>query len=181
MQVALESHQGFIFACEGDPGVGQATQACTSVRFLFSCACVTQGLPFPPAKRSVISHFFSFFFCKNFCSLPTLPAKMFRRKTCNKKKVWQFYYQNCSSQQRWQSRCLMESGIPAVLCIPSCCVVFPPSLCLQTSSDLPCSSDSCLTFFGKKSTVFSVNMSTARCASACTYAKTRSGLIKATF
>lgn len=64
MQVALESHQGFIFACEGDPGVGQTTQACTHVRFLFSCACVTQGPTFPPQKLCYRSLFY--FFAKTF-------------------------------------------------------------------------------------------------------------------
>lgn len=88
---------------------------------------------------------------------------MLREKDLQYKKVWQFCYRNCSSQQRWQIRCLMESGIPAVLCIPSCCVVSPPSLCLQTSGDLPCSSVSCLSSGKKKKKknvpVLCVNMS----------------------
>lgn len=109
-----------------------------------SCLCYTSV-----KINKVAALPFSFPFCKKLFFF-SISSKDAQEKDLQYEKVWQFRYRNCSSQQRWQIRCLMESGIPAVLCIPSCCVVSPPSLCLQTSSDLPRSSVSSLSFFFKK-------------------------------
>lgn len=110
-----------------------------------SCLCYTSV----KINKVAALPFFSSLFAKKL-SFFFISSKDAQEKDLQYEKVWQFRYRNCSSQQRWQIRCLMESGIPAVLCIPSCCVVSPPSLCLQTSSDLPRSSVSCLSFFLKK-------------------------------
>lgn len=60
MQVALESHQGFSVACEGDPGIGQTTRVCKCEMSFLLCLSYTSV----NAKKRYLSLFFflSWFF-----------------------------------------------------------------------------------------------------------------------
>lgn len=156
VQVALESHQGFIFACEGDPGIGQTTWACASVKLLFSCACVTPVLRTRPPKKSVIS-----FFCKIFCRLLTFPAKILRRKTCNMKKFGNFTIKTAVHSK--DGKAAVWWNLVSRLCFAFQAVVLSPlqAYAYKLQVTFPAAAiHACLS--SEKSTVFSVNMSPQR-------------------
>lgn len=119
MQVALESHQGFIFACEGDPGAGQRTRACRSVRFRSSCLCYTSV---KINKVAALPFFFSF--CKKLFFL-----HFHQRRSAERLAIWkslaislsklQFTAKmaNSLSDGIWYPGCALHSKL--LCCLPS--------------------------------------------------------------